>query len=430
MYPQITRITRISKIGHDLRIGWEPRMICNIGIYNLHMQAMGGGEKLALVLAEHLSLAHNVWLFSAGPFDVESLEQFFGVDLSRVTVSSLPSGGTLLRVVAKLRGRGAPAFSLHHYLQLRKLNLDIFVNNSYASGLMCPAAAGIFMCMFPHPPSLTEHLVPKITGAFVDWIERQVTKFPARNAVDSYSRVVAISQYSAHWVSQMWNRRSQVIYPPCDDMGPPATKRNIILHVGRFVAMRDEERQHHKRQGILLEAFRRMRDLHLDGWELHLAGSVGSDAASENFVETLKRKANGVPVFFHVNLARDEIRDLYRSAAIYWHATGFGFDVSRYPAKQEHFGISTVEAMSAAAVPVVYASGGQKEIVTDGADGFWWNDVDGLVNRTRSLADDPDLRRRLSDQAVLTSKRFGREVFTAKVDQLIAEVVSERAPSG
>ena len=401
-------------------------MRCNIGIYNLHMQAMGGGERLTLVLAEHLSLAHNVWLFSAGPVDVASLEQFFGVDLSRVTVSPLSSGGTFLRVVAKVRGRRAPAFSRHHYLQLRKFNLDIFVNNSYASGLMCPASAGIFMCMFPHPPRFTEHLQPQIGKAFIDWIERHVTSFSVRNAVDSYSKVIAISQYSAQWIRQMWNRSSQVIYPPCDDMGPPATKRKIIMHVGRFVAMRDEDRQHHKRQDVLLEAFRLMTDLHLDGWELHFAGSVGSDAASEDFVETLKQNANGVPVFFHVNLKRDEIRELYRSATIYWHATGFGFDVNRYPAKQEHFGISTVEAMSAGAVPVVYATGGQKEIVTDGVDGFWWNDIDWLMNRTRSLANDPDLRCRLSHQAVVTSKRFGREAFTAKVDHLIRDLLSER----
>jgi len=49
---------------------------------------MGGGEKLTLVLAEHLSLAHNVFLFSAEPLDVSALEKFFDVDLSRVKVSA------------------------------------------------------------------------------------------------------------------------------------------------------------------------------------------------------------------------------------------------------------------------------------------------------------------------------------------------------
>jgi hypothetical protein len=38
------------------------RGMAKIGIYNLHMRAMGGGEKLTLALAEHLSQAHNVSL--------------------------------------------------------------------------------------------------------------------------------------------------------------------------------------------------------------------------------------------------------------------------------------------------------------------------------------------------------------------------------
>jgi glycosyltransferase involved in cell wall biosynthesis len=371
-------------------------MRCDIGIYNLHMAARGGGEKLTLVLAEHLSLAHNVQLFCEEPLDTPSLEQFFGVDLSRVTVSPLHRLGAFSRVVAKVVNRSAPAFSSDHYRQLRKLNLDIFINNSYASSLMCPARAGVFICMFPH-------LAP-------------------RPAVDSYAKIIAISQYSADWVRHRWARRPDIIYPPCDDMGPSATKEKIILHVGRFIADSDKDERHIKQQQLLLDAFKTMKDLRREGWELHFAGSAGSDENSNIFAETVRQNAGSVPVFFHFNAAHDEIRDLFRRASIYWHATGCGFDVDKYPAKQEHFGMSTVEAMSAAAVPVVYASGGQKEIVTDGVDGFWWDHVEGLVTQTRRLANDQALRCELGNKAVLSSKRFGKAAFTAKVDQLIAEL--------
>src|SRR6185436_7801028 len=47
----------------------------NIGIYNLHMPTRGGGEKLSLVLAEHLSAHHNVRLFHCGELDVKSFEK-------------------------------------------------------------------------------------------------------------------------------------------------------------------------------------------------------------------------------------------------------------------------------------------------------------------------------------------------------------------
>ena len=369
------------------------RMTRKVGIYNLHMRAMGGGEKLTLVASEHLSLSHNVSLFCAEPLDKSKLESFFGVDLSRVEIRPLDGLGRIPRLVGKLRRDSAASVSQYHYEQLRRLDLDLFINNSYGSELMCPASRGFFMCMFPH-----------------------VTAQPSRAVIDSYSPVVAISRYSAEWVRRRWQREAEVIYPPCDDMGPPAPKEKMILHVGRFLADSTEDERHHKNQGVLLEAFKKMTELHQAGWTLHFAGSRGSDTS---FADSLVRRAEGFPVYFHFNAPRDELRELYREAAIYWHATGYGFDADTWPGKQEHFGITTVEAMSAAAVPVVYASGGQKEIVSDGVDGFCWNDLDQLAAETRKLANDDELRCRLGRQAVIASRRFDRESFAKAIDRVI-----------
>jgi glycosyltransferase involved in cell wall biosynthesis len=361
------------------------------------MRAMGGGEKLTLVLAEHLSLTHNVFLFSAEPLDVSSLEQFFDVNLSRIKVICLENPGSLSRVLGRLSGNNGQSLSLHHERQLRLHKLDLFINNSYASGLRCPTTRGIFMCMFPHLAS------PAVS-----------------NFVNSYSTIVAISRYAADWVSKRWDRHSEVLYPPCDDMGPPpSAKEKIILHVGRFIADSVEDERHHKRQDLLLETFKGMTDLHQQGWELHFTGSLSTDAKSRKFADGLRRAAEGLPVFFHFNSPSNELRELYRSAAIYWHATGYGVDADKYPSTQEHFGISTVEAMSAGAVPVVYATGGQQEIVTDEVDGYWWADIDRLVNQTRRLANDDELRSELGQRAVLSSKRFSRETFAANIDRLI-----------
>jgi glycosyltransferase involved in cell wall biosynthesis len=398
----------------------------NIGVYNLHMRTRGGGEKLTLALAEHLSRSHNIWLFYTDPPDINSLEQYFGVDLSRVNPVRLTGPGPLLRFMAKVRGKRPPAFSLHHYLRLKRLKLDIFINNSYASGLACPAARGIIMCMFPYRPSprpATDGLAHRAKDALVDWVERRVTGFAVQDVVASYSSIIAISRYSAEWVMRMWGRQAEIISPPCDDMGPPAAKQKIILHVGRFIADVGERERHHKGQGLLLEAFKGMTDLHRQGWELHFVGSVGADEESAKFTASLARGAASLPVTFHLDAGLGELRELYRRAAIYWHATGFGLPADIYPASQEHFGITTVEAMSAGAVPVVYGSGGQKEVVTHGANGLWWSDTAELVSLTRWLADDTAARERLSRQAVVSSRRFGRENFAAGVDRLIASLL-------
>ena len=386
-----------------------------IGIYNLHMLTRGGGEKLTLVLAEHLSRKHHVQLFHNATLNPKALEETFAVDLSRVKFTELERIRFPLRAVAKLRGSQIPT-SGHHYLQLKKSNLDLFINISHRSMLPNPATKGVFLCMFPHDPNRDDFRRSRNTLA--GSIEGLLTATDVKRWLESYSEIIAISQYSANWVNRLWRRQAEVIYPPVDDMGPPAAKDKIILHVGRFTSAKTET-HHHKAQEVLLAAFRKMTDLHREGWELHFAGNIGLDPDAQQLSKSVREKTKGLPIRFHFNATFEQLRNLYRRAAIYWHATGVDDEPVVYPDRQEHFGITTAEAMTASAVPVVINSGGQKEIVSDGINGFCWNEIDDLVKKTRRLVDDPDLRERLSWAAVETSKKFRREVFVASMDEFI-----------
>lgn len=399
-------------------------MRANIGIYNWCMQARGGGEKLAVVMAEHLSRNHNVWLFAPEQSDIRALERYFDVDLSRVKLDTLSNPGPLFEAVALARGRRRADQSgalLHHHLQLKKLGLDLFINSTYRSDLVCPARRGIYMCMFPH-----RHPRPEgAREALQSGVVKAVTGFAPADAVASYSSVAAITRYTGGWVRKLWGREPSIVYPPCDDMGHPAVaKERIILHVGRFAAEKDEGESHHKGQGVLLDTFRGLTGLHEDGWHLHFVGTVAPNEESAEFAAALADKARGVPVTFHFAADFDTLRDLYRRASIYWHATGYGYAADEYPAKQEHFGITTVEAMSAGAVPVVINSGGQREIVTHESDGLLWDDLAGLAGQTVRLAGDPGLRERLGSQAVLSSRRFSREAFAASIDRVVESSLS------
>src|SRR6185369_8422589 len=111
------------------------------------------------------------------------------------------------------------------------------------------------------------------------------------------------------------------------------------------------------------EAFKKMVDRErVNNWKFFLAASVRKDD-EEKFAE-LQKSAQGYSIEFFINKTNDELWDLYGKAKIYWHASGFGEDLEKHPSYAEHFGISTVEAMGAGAVPVVLHAGGQKEIVT------------------------------------------------------------------
>lgn len=400
-------------------------MGATIGIYNWCMGAKGGGEKLSLVMAEHLSRSHNVWLFAPQGSDAGELEHYFDVDLSRVKIATLSSPALPFRALALARGRLGDDQSgalLHHYLQLRKFKLDVFINNSYRSDLTCPSPRGIYVCMFPHQRCGPEGFHART--ALKSLAVKAVTGSAPAEAIDSYPAVASITRYTADWVRKLWGRESHIIYPPCDDMGPAAAKEKIILHVGRFVPERGGDECHQKGQRVLLETFRGLTDVHEDGWQLRFVGTVGRDEGSAKLAAALVEGARNLPVTFHFDAGFEELRDLYRRASIYWHATGYGYSAEEYPAKQEHFGITTVEAMSAGAVPVVINSGGQREIVTHESDGLLWDDLAGLAGQTARLARDQNLRGRLSRQAVLSSARFRREAFGASIDRLVESLLS------
>jgi glycosyltransferase involved in cell wall biosynthesis len=399
-------------------------MKANVGIYKFHLGADGGGDKRALALAEHLSTKHNVWVFTGARPDVPALESYFGVDLGRVRFVVFDRSRRHIAAASKLfrwRRPGQIAARLDRTLQIRPHGLDVFVNNSYPSNLVCPARRGIYMCMFPHPPDLGREgpgLLRHAYHTLMDAAERSLMGMPAPEALDSYEVITANSEYTREWIRRRWGRDAEVVYSACDPAGPAAEKEKIILHVGRFNEDGGAE-VHDKRQDVLLEAFRGMEGARREGWRLHFAGSLPPRASSYAFAARLEESARGLPVSFHFNAELATLRDLYRRAAVYWHATGYGFDAEAYPAKQEHFGMTTVEAMSAGVVPVVLNTGGQREIVAHGGDGFLWEDLAELSDYTTRLISDERLRTRMSARAILTSARFSRESFAESVNRIV-----------
>jgi glycosyltransferase involved in cell wall biosynthesis len=238
--------------------------------------------------------------------------------------------------------------------------------------------------------------------------------------LDSYSRVLSISEFVQRWVTRLWERDSGLLYPPVTmyDAGP---KADSIVSVGRFFGRGSG---HSKKQLEMVKAFRRLHDGGAVGWTLHLVGGCAPEHAG--YLDEVRDAAAGLPVKLHVGATGEELRRLYAETSIYWHATGLHENENRHPDRFEHFGITTVEAMSAGAVPVVIGAGGQREVVRDGVDGYWFSDLDGLVARTRELIDDPDRRALMADSARQAAQRFSVDAFAGAV---VEEVTALSSPS-
>ena len=236
--------------------------------------------------------------------------------------------------------------------------------------------------------------------------------------LDSYSLVVANSEFTQRWIDTYWDHGSEVLYPPVT-MHAPGVKDNVILNVGRFFPA---DKGHSKKQLELVQAFRRLYDGGVRGWTLHLVG--GCSDAGRDYLELVRAAASGYPVELHVNATGDELESLYARASIYWHASGYGEDAQRHPDRLEHFGISTVEAMSAGAVPVVIGLAGQLETVRHGVDGFHFQTLAGLCSLTGGLIDDEAQRARMSLSAARRARQFSVDAFGAELHLLVDRVLA------
>ena len=237
--------------------------------------------------------------------------------------------------------------------------------------------------------------------------------------LDTYDLICPISEYSRAWMEVYWKRSGPLLYPPVDtSWAKPRVKTQTILSVGRFF-----RGSHEKKHGVLIEQFKHMCRTGLEGWMLRLAGHQSRRDVDLAYTDDLRRRAEGYPVEFAVDAPFEDLQRFYGEAQIYWHAAGYGERVERNPIKFEHFGISVVEAMANAVVPVVLNQGGPPEVVRDEHDGFLWTTTKELRERTWSLVRDRDLRVKMGTRASHASQRFNTSAFRDRLNELVTELI-------
>lgn len=222
------------------------------------------------------------------------------------------------------------------------------------------------------------------------------------------NKVVVNSLFTKSFIDKEYPIDSQVLYPPVDvKRFKGGKKESLIVYVGRFSQLEQS-----KKQDVLVRAFKTFYDSlpkNQKDWKLVLAG--GSEVGRTEYVDRLRTNARTYPIKILENPPFAELKQLYSKAKIFWSASGYGVNETKEPNKVEHFGISTIEAMSAGVIPVVYRAGGSKEIIADGENGFLWASTGGLVRKTMKIVNDEKLMRRLVARAKTDSQRYSYERF-------------------
>jgi glycosyltransferase involved in cell wall biosynthesis len=237
--------------------------------------------------------------------------------------------------------------------------------------------------------------------------------------LDTYQQIACNAAFTAGWVDQLWHRPSTVLYPAVRQLSA-RPKTNTIVSVGRFFGA---SAGHSKKQLEMIDAFRRLFDSgRARDWHLHFVG--GAAGADRDYAMAAKRAAQGLPITVHFNAPGSLVQQLVGEASIYWHAAGFGEDLTTHPDRFEHFGISVVEAMSASCAPVVLGAAGPAEVIRNGIDGRHFMTLDELANITAELIADPVQRERLQLSAAERARNFSYDAFRPRLFSLVDDLLA------
>jgi glycosyltransferase involved in cell wall biosynthesis len=227
------------------------------------------------------------------------------------------------------------------------------------------------------------------------------------------NHVVCNSKFTKGFIDKEFGVKSVVVYPPVDTESiKPRRKKKMILSVGRFSQLKQA-----KRQDVLVKVFKKMCDKGLKDWRLVLAG--GSEVGAGEYVERLKKMADGYPIEIVEGPKYQKLLEYYGKSKIFWSASGYGVDEKKDPGGVEHFGISVVEAMAAKSVPVVFGAGGYKEIVSDGKDGLLWKNMRQLMKITQRIIKDSKELMQISERALSKSDDYSYANFERRLEAIV-----------
>jgi L-malate glycosyltransferase len=394
-----------------------------IGIFDHMSCKLGGGQLVAAQMAVQLSRGHEVELIHCGEaYSLSSLAQSLEVDLSRVkerVVSNCHESFNLPGQVSTM----AYLWSGFRFDRQLTEPYDLFIYSGHRVPPFSYARKGLIYCHFPMEgcPGETLNSVGKFKqkSALSRWVRLAAYEYLWRYRMRGYQAILANSMFTAHWIKQVWMKEAEVVYPPVSVQVPEVGKRNVIVSIGRFIDSHNSK--NHMQQ---LQVFSKLMGKVSTDWRLTLVGFCTLAPKEVAYLEELRRAAKDMPVTFVVNAARSEVLRHLAGARLFWHTAGLSDDGVPAPAKMEHFGIATVEAMLAGCVPLAPAHGGQVEIVEHGLSGYLCHNTGDLVEYSARLACDHQLLDEMSGRAVARGRMFNQGVFSQQIVKVVGNCVT------
>lgn len=277
-------------------------------------------------------------------------------------------------------------------------DLVISSSGSYMSKGVITKPPTVHICYLHHPPRYLYHYV---TGSLNELQKYTLFRIYA-NLINHPLRIwdyissqrptyfIANSQETQKRITKFYRRSSTVIYPPVNipvqyQQSKIKNQQSYYLTVSRL--------QFAKHVDLLIKSANKKK------FNLKIVG-IGRDL---NYLKSIA----GPTVEFDGGISDEEMKKLFQNAKAFLFAS-----------EDDEFGIAPIEAMGYGLPVIAYASGGLKETVINGKNGFLYPQLneDSLIEKIDHLENLPDEEYLdMGKNARLESEKYSFEIFKKSI---------------
>lgn len=353
-----------------------------VAIFHDYFGAIGGGEKLVLMLAQRL----NADIITTD-VNIESINKMGFGDLNIESIGNTAKIAPLKQISASFR------FATCDFS--KKYDFFIFSGN-WAHFAAKKHKPNLYYC---HTPTrafydLYDTYIKKhsliISFLFIIWV--QLHKRISEHYVCHVCSIVSNSMNTQNRIRKYLHRESEIVYPPVDTSKFNCKEYgDFWLSVNRLYP--------EKRVELQIEAFREIHDEKL----VIVGGYSKGDHAEKYAKDIIAKLPNNVSIVGEIS--EKELIDLYSRCK--------GFICT---AIDEDFGMTPVEAMASGKPVVAVNEGGFRETVTNATGILVDPTHQSLMDAVRSVSKNPNVYKKDSFER---AKMFDISIFEAKIKKMV-----------